>query len=123
VHSNTRVASLTRVLLLLLRLFLVCLGVPITQNEEVQADAEDNLAAGISIAQEEYDADSDSTDSEITLQENWALDDYWLNSDSEEEEEEQDFQNEQYAKPPNIDQIRKEARNLHITILERQHAY
>ena len=95
----------------------------IEQNEKVQVDAEDNLAAGISIVQEEYDADSDSTDSDIALQENWLQDGYWLSSDSEKEEEEQDFQNEQYAKPPNIDQIRKEARNLHITILERQHAY
>jgi len=95
----------------------------IEQNEKVQVDAEDNLAAGISIVQEEYDADSDSTDSDIALQENWLQDGYWLSSDSEKEEEEQDFQNESYAKPLNIDQIRKEARNLHITIPKGQHAY
>jgi len=35
------------------------------QDWKVQADAEDNLAASITIAQEEYDADSDSTNSEI----------------------------------------------------------
>jgi len=46
------------------------------QDWEVQADAEDNLAAKISIAQAEYDADPDSTDSKTALQQNQALDDY-----------------------------------------------
>jgi len=35
----------------------------VEEDWEVQADAEDNLAASISITQEEYDADSDSTES------------------------------------------------------------
>jgi len=92
------------------------------QNWEVQTDAEDNLATSISIAQEEYDADSDSTDSETALQQNWAYDNYWNHSDSETEIE-QDFQYESYDEPPNIDQIREGARNLHITIPEGHHAY
>jgi len=92
------------------------------QDWEVQADTEDNLAANISIAQEEYDADPDSTDSETALQQNWALDDSWGYSDSESEIE-QDFQNKLYNEPPNIDQIREEARNLHIIIPEGHHAY
>jgi len=36
------------------------------EDLEVQADAEDNLAASISIAQEEYDAESDSTENNST---------------------------------------------------------
>jgi len=46
------------------------------EDWEVQADAEDNHAANVSIAQEEYDADSDSTDSDIALHEEWVLDGY-----------------------------------------------
>ena len=87
------------------------------QNWEVQADTEDNLAANISIAQEEYDADSDSTEVNSA---DWNA--YWMPSDSEGEEE-QDFQYESDKEPPNINYIREGARNLHITIPEEYHAY
>jgi len=51
------------------------------ENWEVKEDAEDNLAASISITQEEYNADSDSTENNSA---EW--DEYWINSDSEEED-------------------------------------
>jgi len=96
------------------------LSIIVKEDWEVQADAEDNNSKNISIAQEEYDADSDSTDSEIELQQNWALDDYWRYMDSDSE---QDFQNESEDEPPNINQIKEGARNLHITIPKGHHAY
>jgi len=89
------------------------------EDWEVQADAQDNLAASISITQEEYDADSDSTGNNSA---EW--NEYWINSKSEEEDQdEENFQYESHEEPPNIDQIRKGARNLHITIPEGHHAY
>jgi len=89
------------------------------EEEEIRANAEDNLAASTSIAQEEYDAESDSTDNNSAEWNN-----YWINSDSEEEDQDKEnFQYESHEKPPNIDQIRKGARNLHITIPEGHHAY
>jgi len=89
------------------------------EEEETKADAEDNLAASISIVQEEYDADSDSTGNNSAEWNN-----YWINSDSEEEDQdEENFQYESHKKPPNIDQIRKGARKLYITIPEGHHAY
>jgi len=89
------------------------------EEEEIRADAEDNLAASTSIAQEEYDAESDSTENNSA---EW--NDYWINSDSEEEDQdEENFQYESHEEPLNIDQIRKGARNLHITIPEDHHAY
>jgi len=90
------------------------------EEEETRADAEDNTKANISIANDVYDAHSDSTDSETALQQNWLLDDYWGYHDAEPE---QDFQNGSYDEPPNINQIREGARNLHITIPEGHYAY
>jgi len=89
------------------------------ENWEVQADAEDNLAANISMVQEEYDANSDSTGNNSA---EW--NEYWNNSDSEEEDQdEEDFQYESQEELPNINQIRDRVRNLHITIPEGHHAY
>jgi len=51
------------------------------EEQETRADAKDNLAANISIAQEEYDADSDSTENNSV---EW--NEYWINSDSKEED-------------------------------------
>jgi len=92
------------------------LSIMTEEDWEVQADAENNLAASISITQAEYDPDSDSTENNSA---EW--NEYWITSDLEEEE--QDFQNESYEEPPNVDQIRKGARNLYITIPEGYHAY
>jgi len=92
------------------------------EEEETRADAEDNIKANISIANDAYDTESDSTDPEIALQQNCALDNYWGYSDSESEKE-QDFQNESDDEPPNTDKIREGARNLHITISKGHHAY
>jgi len=91
----------------------------VEKDWEVQADAQDNPARSISITQEEYDADSDSTENNSA---EW--NEYWINSDSEEEDQdEENFHYESNKEPPNIDQVRKGARNPHINIPEGHHAY
>jgi len=91
----------------------------VEEDWEVQADAQDNLAASILITQEEYNADSDSTENNLA---EWNK--YWINLDSEEEDQnKENFQYDSNKEPPNIDQIRKGARNLHIIIPEGHHAY